>query len=77
MKMRIDKSSRLSAPVHEEGVLLHLKEKWRVRRLIPEKRELRLGHKFYLQSFGPTAFEQRYRGTVLRVRIVLTHFSVI
>src|SRR2546430_4079247 len=44
VKMRIGKSSRLSTPVHEEGVFLHLEEERRVRRLIPEKGELGLGH---------------------------------
>jgi hypothetical protein len=48
MKMGIDNSSCLSAPVHEEGVLLHLQEKRRVRGLIPEEGELRLGHQLYL-----------------------------
>jgi hypothetical protein len=37
VKMRIGKGPRLSAPVHEEGIFLHLEEKRRVRRLIPEE----------------------------------------
>jgi len=77
VKMRIDKSSRLSTPVHEEGVFLHLEEERRVRRLIPEKGELGLGHQFYLESFGLAAFEQRYRRTALRVPIPSVKFSII
>jgi hypothetical protein len=74
--MRIDKGSRLAAPVHEEGVFLHLEEKGGVRRLIPQEGKLGLGNQFYLQPFGPTAFEQKYRGTALRVRVASAKLSI-
>jgi hypothetical protein len=74
--MRVSKVTWLSSPVHEEGIFLHLEEKRRVRRLIPEEGKLGLGHEFYLQSLGPTAFEQGYRGAALEARVAPTNLSV-
>jgi hypothetical protein len=53
-----------------------LEEKRRVGRLVPEEGELRLGHEFYLQSFGSTALEQSYRRTGLGVRVAPANLSI-
>ena len=53
-----------------------MKEKRRVRGLIPEEGELGLGDQLYLQSFESCAFEQSYRGTALRMWVASANLSI-